>query len=220
MKMKLQLSAFALALAGVCGAAQANSLTFNQTVSPVDMLASAPAGTLLDSLSSIVTTPTFTGTLRTAVYDGPEAGINLDFYYQFTNSPNSINSNGRVTGFDFGTFATNVYQTAQAFGIFQMGNVSAVSADRDSMGTIGFNMQPIGEHEKLAPGMTSDTFIVRTAATTYVPGWSGVIDGTAGYAPAFQPAVPEPETNALIVAGLGLMGFIVRRRSKRDKAKA
>ena len=220
MKMKSKMGVLALALAASWGTAQANSLTFNQTVSPVDTLMSAPAGTLLDSLSSIVTTPTFTGTLRTAVYDGPEAGINLDFYYQFTNSQASQNSIGRVTGFDFGTFATNVFQTAQAFGIFQSGNVSAVTADRDSLGTIGFNMQPVGDHEKLSPGMTSDTFIVRTAATTYQPGWSGVIDGTAGYAPAFQPAVPEPETNALIAAGLGLMGFIVRRRTKREKLRA
>jgi hypothetical protein len=217
MNNKLKLSAIALAMAGLCGAAQANTLTFNQTVAPVDVIA-APGGSLLDSLSSIVTTPTFNGTLRTAVYDGPESGINLDFYYQFTNNANSANAIGRVTGYDFGGWATSVFQTADAFGIFLAGNTSALSADRDSLGTIGFNMQPDGqEHGKLFPGNTSYTFLVRTEATQYVPGWSGVINGTAGFAPAFQPAVPEPGTNALIAAGLGLMGFVVRRRTKREK---
>jgi hypothetical protein len=217
MKMNLKLGAIALAMTGLCGAAQANTLTFNQTVAPVDLIA-APGGTLLDSLSSTVTTPTFSGTLRTAVYDGPEAGVNLDFYYQFSNSAGSENSIGRVTGYDFDAWATSVFQTAQAFGIFLAGDTAALSADRDSLGTIGFNMLPDGEaHGKLLPGETSYTFLIRTAATQYMPGWSGVIDGTAGFAPAFQPAVPEPGTNALIAAGLGLMGFVVRRRTKREK---
>src|SRR4051812_15702672 len=125
MKMKLKMSVMALALAGLSGLAQANTLAQNQTVSPLDILATAPAGTLLASIVEAVNAPTFSGTLRTAVYDGPEAGVNLDFYYQFTNSANSANAVGRVTGYNFDGFTTNVFQTAQAFGVFLAGQVTA-----------------------------------------------------------------------------------------------
>jgi hypothetical protein len=220
MKKKFALSAIGLAMTVLCGVAQATPLTFDQTVVP-DTLAAAPGGTLLDSLSTAVSTPTFSGTLRTAVFDGPEAGINLDFYYQFSNDANSANSIGRVTGFDFNGWATDVSQTGQAFSIFLAGDTAALSADRDALGTIGFNMLPDGEiHGKLLPGEDSYTFLIRTAATQYVPGWSGIINGTATFAPAFQPVIPEPGTYAMLAAGLGLMGFTIRRRTKRDQPRA
>ena len=220
MKMKVGLSAVGVAMAMMCGSVQAVPIGSNQTVS-ANVLAMAPGGSLLDSLFTLVTTPTFSGTLRTAVYDGPESGVNLDFYYQFSNSLASANSIGRVTGYDFDGWATNVSQTAQAFGIFLAGDRGAQTADRGTLGTVGFNMLPNGENTgKLLPGEDSYTFLVRTSATHYESGFSGVINGTAGYAPAFQPAVPEPGTNALIAAGLGLMGFIVRRRSKRERSNA
>lgn len=46
---------------------------------------------------------------------------------------------------------------------------------------------------------------------------TGVSNGTAGaiYAGAMAAAVPEPETYAMLLAGLGLMGAVVRRRSNR-----
>lgn len=46
---------------------------------------------------------------------------------------------------------------------------------------------------------------------------TGVTGGTAGgiYAGAIAAAVPEPETYAMLLAGLGLMGAVVRRRGTR-----
>jgi len=35
---------------------------------------------------------------------------------------------------------------------------------------------------------------------------------------AFAPAVPEPDTYAMLIAGLGLMGFMVRRRKQATNA--
>ncbi|SFH18042.1 PEP-CTERM protein-sorting domain-containing protein [Nitrosospira sp. Nsp14] len=46
---------------------------------------------------------------------------------------------------------------------------------------------------------------------------TGVTDGGNGgiYSGAIAAAVPEPETYAMLLAGLGLMGAVVRRRSSR-----
>lgn len=47
--------------------------------------------------------------------------------------------------------------------------------------------------------------------------WAGPLDDTPGLVnvnQTFAAAVPEPETYALMLAGLGLLGFMARRRSK------
>jgi len=47
---------------------------------------------------------------------------------------------------------------------------------------------------------------------------NGVVDGSLGgiYAGSIASAVPEPESFAMLLAGLGLMGAVVRRRSSRS----
>ena len=42
--------------------------------------------------------------------------------------------------------------------------------------------------------------------------WTTTVRGTAGIPPT--PAVPEPETYAMMLAGLGLAGFAARRQRK------
>src|SRR4051812_47302379 len=116
MKMRLKTGVVALALAGLTGAAQATPLAPNQTQMGFDTIQSAPGGTLKAAMSEQIATPTFTATLRSAVYDGPEQGTNLDFYYQISNSANSADSLTRVTASNFAGFTTNVFQTAQGFG--------------------------------------------------------------------------------------------------------
>ena len=66
---------------------------------------------------------------------------------------------------------------------------------------------------------TSATFL---PSTTYTFQIGGTSIGNAGYTgiialidgPKVLPAVPEPETYAMLLAGLGMMGMIARRRQK------
>lgn len=66
-------------------------------------------------------------------------------------------------------------------------------------------------------GLSSRYLVVYTNATTFGNATASVIDGSVASAATFAP-VPEPETYAMMLAGLGLMGFVARRRSKKDIA--
>jgi len=217
---QLTLVAALLALAGIAGGAQATPLATPQPPIPFDILANAPGGTLLDSRESAVFAPTFTGTARMAVYDGPEAGVNLDFYYQFTNSPHSRDAIARLTTSDFAGFLADAFQTATPISaFFKPGQKPADTADRSANGTvIGFNFYPGGN--PLNPGETSYTFIVRTDAQFYTDGTMGIIDGSGTTTLSFAPVIPEPETYALMLAGLGLLGFAKRRKAAKPTASA
>lgn len=221
--MKLKATSIAVAALGLGLAASAQAMLLLPGSGPlaVDIVAAAPGGTVLDTASGTLTTPHWSGTYSTSVVDGPEAGVNLDFYYQVTNGSASSDALGRVTGADFNNaFITNVIQTATAFSGFVAGGQSAFTGDRDMFGVVGFNFLPgTSGTGKIDPGESSYILIIRTNATTYEPGVMAVINGTATFASAFQPSgqpplvgpIPEPGTMALLATGLLALGGAARK---------
>lgn len=213
MKFTIKQAVLVIALAGAFSTANATSLPEETASANVDIVGSFFGGTLLDSAITNISNSSYNGIARSAVYD---TGSGLDFYYQFSNNLTSVNGIDRFTAFDFGviTKPVEVFQTASAFGIFQTGTENSDYADRSNLGVIGFSFVPTG-HTKIIPGTTSYIQIIRTDARLYKPGNFGLIDGVGDNAVAFAPAVPEPETYAMLLAGLGLMGTIARRRKSK-----
>lgn len=175
--------------------------------------ADLPAGSFLAMLASPVVAPTFSGIARTAVFQDTATGF-LSFLFQFTSSSLSAENIERISGTPFNGFITDVFQSATAgtLGFFETGTRAASTADRGTTGdVVGFNF---GVGDRITPGDTSFILQVRTNATNYKTGFMGIIDGSAGNALAFAPTapIPEPQTYAMMLAGLGLMGFMIRRR--------
>jgi hypothetical protein len=215
MKISLKHTALALAMVGAIGGAQATVLAINAPTANVDIVVGAFAGTMVASATTLVSNTSYNGTARAAVYD---TGTGLDFYYQFTNNDTSKNGVERFTGYDFsslGTSAVNVFQTSAAFGDFLAGTEKSDYADRTAMGVIGISFVPNGL-SKVNPGTTSFTQIVRTNARNYVEGNFGLLDGIGDNAKGFATAVPEPESYAMLLAGIGMIGTIIRRRKAKQ----
>ena len=216
MKLNLKHSALMVVLLGSAGITQATTLGHNMPTNTVAQTAGSFGGMLLDSAITPISNISYNGIARAAVYD---TGTGLDFYYQFSNDASSQNGLERFTMYDFsslGATTVDVYQTGAAFGIFTAGTETSDGADRTGMGVIGFSFIPTAQ-SKVIPGTTSFTQIIRTNARQYTAGNFGLLDGIGDNAVGFAvSAVPEPETYAMLLAGLGLIGSMVRRRANKQ----
>jgi len=192
---------------------------------PVGLGGTVPGGLLLlASQSAAFSAPGYyTGTLYSAVYSGdannPLGG--LDFVYQITVNPGSGISDGvhRMTVNGFGGWLTDVGMIRTPTDPTIAGERDPTSVDR-SGGTVGWNFLPspqcgpsgcFGTPGVLIQGKTSALMIVYTNAPVFGKDVAGILDGQPSSASVYAP-IPEPETYAMMLAGLGLMGFVARRR--------
>jgi hypothetical protein len=192
-------------------------------------------------LHSSFSTATFTGTLDTYVVRGdttnPYGAGNLDFIYRVSNSDVSSDPIHRLTINGFSAFSTSVGYLAPPSpapgGGFVGIDLAPSNANRTLVsGTVGWSfLDPIDipfppfvipEPGSLHPGPAGfSNFTDYMVLYTNNPGGgiqsviANVIDGSTANPLSLGPLViPEPETYAMLLAGLGLLGFMAHRRKQ------
>ncbi|RYE96375.1 MAG: PEP-CTERM sorting domain-containing protein [Oxalobacteraceae bacterium] len=187
----------------------------------------ATRGTQLSGIETGTTgATTYTGSLRSAVYQNTLG--TLDFYYQV--AIDSINAGDEVfnlTASNFFGYTVDALVDSTDFdgaGFFTAANNpnlqgpagSTTTASRNGSGSVV--RADFGSNGLEAAGQTSATYIFRTNATNFnLNGTFTTQDGSvaqrANFAPIGAP-VPEPATWAMMILGMGAVGFAMRRKSK------
>ena len=192
--------------------------------------ATATRGTLLASNLTSGSAATITGTLAEAVYRNTSG--TLDFYYQVTRTGGTREIDGFSTG-DFDSVLIDGFTDGSDFdgaGIFVAANNTALADGTPSGSTTTFTRGVGGNVVRSDFGINglsgtenSTTYILRTNATAYTAtGFATVTNSTSFNVAAFQPvatSVPEAGTWAMMIAGMGMVGFAMRRRNVHTSVK-
>ncbi|GAO38688.1 hypothetical protein SCH01S_18_00200 [Sphingomonas changbaiensis NBRC 104936] len=170
---------------------------------------------------------TFSAIFRSAVYRNTSG--KLDFYYQVERTglgSNSADNDHEITKFTVGSFngwlvdALVSAGDPDGTGAFKAVNNpvpaggSTTRVSRGFNGTvIETNFQGAGANGLIGTE-NSATYIFRTNAFAFKAGSFGVLDDSSLQGITFAPTVPEPATWAMMLAGFGMLGGAVRRKSR------
>jgi hypothetical protein len=171
-----------------------------------------------------------TGTVQQLVVRAADG--TLDFYWQVTNAPTSA---GAIGSFRVGNFVSPEYDAGWLSHLPSfvsnpsispyVGDKAPDAAQRftgafDSYVNFNFDVFSSNPNDGVLPGQSSKFFFFDTTATDYFKTKTAVFDVTnmaqnssSGLFPAYSPApIPEPETYAMMLAGLGVLGVAAKRR--------
>jgi hypothetical protein len=181
--------------------AGATPVTTGGSVSPA-ALSSLTGVTLLATTNGTFSTGLESGTYTAQVYKNNSTS-DLDFVYDFTNSPGSSDGLNSATMSSFLGFTTDVYYLSGS-------GATPSSVTRDQAPVIKYYFSGL-----VSPGQSSDTLVIETNATGYGAGFLSLQDGGATTVAAYAPTgVPEPASMLLLGGGLLALGIARRRAAK------
>jgi hypothetical protein len=185
---------------------------------------------ILDNGGSAFATPGNYGSVS-LTQDGSSVdfSISLADGYEFVTTGNAIShalfafnatgvSNGDISNIQAGspgTFTVGAPATGSPFGDFGFG----IYCSDCKSGGAGATMPPLTF--SVANAMVSDFAFLSTGGNPNAYFTADIIDVASGNtgqvgATGMVPGVPEPESYALMLGGLGVVGFIARRRKQQD----
>jgi PEP-CTERM motif len=169
-------------------------------------------GTNVYSMTSAFSSLALSGTLTSQVIGGamnnPLGGLTFTYFFDLSGA--SIDAASTFTVSSFAGFQTDVSYTNAPAGLI-VGGVAPVQFSRSSGSGSVVRFSFLGS--EVNPGEFSALLVIQTDAQMWDFSNAALIDGQSVNALSLAPqAIPEPGTLGLLVAGLGFVGFILRRK--------
>jgi hypothetical protein len=185
----------------------ATLITPGTGVTPAPSFGSGSLGTTLATIALPFSVSTLSGTVTEWVVTDSGTG-DLDFIYQLAET---TGTSEQVSVQNFSSVTTDVGYLTSGYGA--AGTLAPGSITNVPGGVIDFNFDPAG----VGPGKTTYDLVVKTNATSYIPGMIEIQDGSQAFVVGYGPT-PEPGSVGLLLGGLFGLGLIATRKFRAQQS--